>query len=157
MNDYFDRLFRFNNWANRTIGDCMIDNGIDDHDCIRLMSHLQLAQSNWYKRIVGQQEDQPVWQILELPRLLSELDSNGQLWLEYIQKLHSGSFVEWRNYNNLAGQPLGNNVQDLLAHVVNHATYHRGQIARRIRELGFTPPTTDYVLFAKIFPTERAS
>jgi uncharacterized damage-inducible protein DinB len=156
MNDYFDRLFRFNNWANREIGDCLTENGIDDHDCIKLMSHLQLAQANWYKRIAGQQDDQPVWQTLELPQLLAELDSNGKLWLVYIQTLHSDNFVEWRAYNNLAGQPQENTVQDLLVHVVNHATYHRGQIARRIRELGFTPPTTDYVLFAKNFPAERA-
>lgn len=155
MNEYFERLFHFNNWANHTIAHCLVENNIDDPDCIKLLSHLLLAQSNWYKRIAGQQEDEPVWQILELPQLITGLESNGELWPKYVRDLSPGNFREWKNYNNLAGQPQENTVQDLLAHVVNHATYHRGQIARRIRELGFTPPTTDYVLFAKNFPTEK--
>ncbi|WAC15231.1 DinB family protein [Dyadobacter pollutisoli] len=156
MNDYFDRLFRFNSWANAALGNFLIDNNIEDYDCIRLMSHLQLAQSNWYKRIVGQQEDEPVWQVLELRPLTVELDNNGELWLKYVQTLDPDEFNNWVAYNNLAGQPQENTTQDLLAHVVNHATYHRGQVARRIRELGFTPPTTDYVLFARNFPAKRA-
>jgi uncharacterized damage-inducible protein DinB len=39
--------------------------------------------------------------------------------------------------------PLG----ETLRHVVNHSTYHRGQIANFIRMLGATPPTTDLVFF----------
>jgi uncharacterized damage-inducible protein DinB len=155
MNDYFDRLFRFNNWANHMVGQFLADNHIDDHDCIKLMSHLLLAQSNWYKRITGQQEDEPVWQMLDLNQLTTGLEANGELWRIYVQTLSADDFSEWKAYNNLAGQPLENTVQDLLAHIVNHATYHRGQIVRRIRELGFTPPSTDYVLFARKFPPEQ--
>jgi len=33
-------------------------------------------------------------------------------------------------------------------HVVNHATYHRGQIASKLRRLGVTPPITDMVWWA---------
>jgi uncharacterized damage-inducible protein DinB len=32
-------------------------------------------------------------------------------------------------------------------HVVNHATYHRGQIAAKLGRLGITPPMTDFVLW----------
>jgi len=155
MNDYFQRLFQFNSWANSVVGSFLSDYQIEDPDCIKLMSHLFLAQSNWYKRITGQQEDQPVWQILELPLIISELKENDAIWFEYIQPLNPSNFNDWIAYNNLAGQPQENIVQDLLAHVVNHATYHRGQIVRRIRELGFAPPSTDYVLFARSHPLDR--
>jgi uncharacterized damage-inducible protein DinB len=30
---------------------------------------------------------------------------------------------------------------------VNHATYHRGQLASMLRQLGKTPPSTDLVRF----------
>ena len=30
---------------------------------------------------------------------------------------------------------------------VNHATFHRGQLAEKLRKLGRTPPATDYILF----------
>jgi uncharacterized damage-inducible protein DinB len=31
-----------------------------------------------------------------------------------------------------------------MRHVVNHATYHRGQLVTLLRQLGRTPPPTDY-------------
>jgi uncharacterized damage-inducible protein DinB len=36
---------------------------------------------------------------------------------------------------------------ELFQHVLNHSTYHRGQIALLIRQLGHAPPATDYRLF----------
>ena len=38
-------------------------------------------------------------------------------------------------------------LSDTLIHVVNHSTYHRGQAASQIRELGSVPPGTDYFLY----------
>ena len=31
--------------------------------------------------------------------------------------------------------------------VVNHSTYHRGQAATQLRQLGQTPPNTDLIAF----------
>ena len=152
MNDYFVRLFQFNNWANKIVCNFLIQNQIDDSDCISLMSHLLLAQSNWYKRIIGEQNDQPVWNIIELPELLKQLEENGIVWLDYVRTLDPGHFGKSMDYHNMAGQPFRNSIQDTLVHVVNHATYHRGQIILRIRESGFVPPSTDYIQFARIFP-----
>lgn len=36
---------------------------------------------------------------------------------------------------------------DLLTHVVNHSTYHRGQVATMLRQVGAVPPATDFLLF----------
>jgi len=35
----------------------------------------------------------------------------------------------------------------ILAHVVNHSSYHRGQVATLLRQLGATPSSTDLLLF----------
>jgi uncharacterized damage-inducible protein DinB len=43
-------------------------------------------------------------------------------------------------------QPLG----ETLMHVVNHATYHRGQAASLIRQLGGTPQSTDYFTYCLV-------
>jgi uncharacterized damage-inducible protein DinB len=34
-----------------------------------------------------------------------------------------------------------------LRHVVNHATYHRGQVAAKLKRLGIEPPMTDLVFW----------
>jgi hypothetical protein len=31
--------------------------------------------------------------------------------------------------------------------VVNHSTYHRGQVAAMLRQVGTAPPPTDYLVF----------
>jgi uncharacterized damage-inducible protein DinB len=36
----------------------------------------------------------------------------------------------------------------VLRHVGNHGTYHRGQIATMMRQVGVAPPSTDYFLWA---------
>jgi uncharacterized damage-inducible protein DinB len=34
-----------------------------------------------------------------------------------------------------------------VSHMVNHATYHRGQVASLLRQLGYQPPRTDMIYF----------
>jgi uncharacterized damage-inducible protein DinB len=36
---------------------------------------------------------------------------------------------------------------ELIQHIANHSTYHRGQVALLLRQLRETPPATDYRLF----------
>lgn len=35
----------------------------------------------------------------------------------------------------------------IIRHVVNHATYHRGQVAAMLRQSGHTPPSTDLLYY----------
>jgi uncharacterized damage-inducible protein DinB len=37
----------------------------------------------------------------------------------------------------------------VLRHVVNHSTYHRGQVASKLKRFGIEQPGTDFVLWAK--------
>ena len=36
---------------------------------------------------------------------------------------------------------------EMVQHVVNHSTYHRGQVALLLRQLGHRPPPTDFAVF----------
>lgn len=36
---------------------------------------------------------------------------------------------------------------ELIQHLLNHSTYHRGQVALLLRQLGQSPPATDFRLF----------
>ena len=41
-------------------------------------------------------------------------------------------------YKNMKGDPFEDPIQDTLFHVVNHSTYHRGQITTMLREMNIT-------------------
>jgi uncharacterized damage-inducible protein DinB len=51
-------------------------------------------------------------------------------------------------YRSLRGMMVSLPRWAVLRHVVNHGTYHRGQIANMMRQVGAAPPSTDYFLWA---------
>ncbi|NIJ52487.1 DinB family protein [Dyadobacter arcticus] len=151
MKTFFLRFFDFNYWANQTIAEFLIEHNIQDEQIIRIMSHLVHAQSNWYYRVLKQQADVPVWNNLPLVAISDGLASNGELWVELINTFNEEDFNEKLDYKNMAGEPFLNTVSDVLTHLVNHSTYHRGQVIYLIRSLGIAPPGTDYIRYAKMF------
>ncbi len=50
-------------------------------------------------------------------------------------------------FTRLNGDPDRARLDFLLQHVVNHATYHRGQVATQIRMVGGVPPATDLLRY----------
>ena len=52
------------------------------------------------------------------------------------------------SYRNFEGKELRLPLWTVLRHVVNHATYHRGQVASKLKRLGVEPPSTDLVVWA---------
>lgn len=53
------------------------------------------------------------------------------------------------SYRSLKGDSHTNVLADIMVHVVNHASYHRGQVTTMLRQLGQTPLPTDYILFLR--------
>jgi len=51
------------------------------------------------------------------------------------------------SYVNTSGQTFAYELWKMLAHVVNHSTYHRGQITTMLRQVGAKPVSTDLLLF----------
>ena len=51
--------------------------------------------------------------------------------------------AETFTYRNLAGVETTRVKWQIFRHIVNHGTYHRGQIANMLRQLGMKPPSTD--------------
>ena len=66
---------------------------------------------------------------------------------EFIRGLRDADLdreVEFTRLNGEADRaPLG----FLLQHVANHATYHRGQVASQMRQVGAVPPATDLLRY----------
>ena len=55
---------------------------------------------------------------------------------------------------SLKGEASTQQLGGMLLHVANHSTYHRGQVATLLRQLGQTPEVTDLILYLR---QQRAS
>lgn len=60
------------------------------------------------------------------------------------------------SYANLAGTAFASPLWQMLRHVVNHSTYHRGQAVTMLRQLGAPAPSTDLIHFFRTGGLEDA-
>ena len=66
---------------------------------------------------------------------------------QFLDSLDPGRLPEVVSYVNLKGETFAYPLGRMLQHVVNHASYHRGQITTLLRQLGATPLSTDLLLY----------
>ncbi len=53
-------------------------------------------------------------------------------------------------YHNSKGESFSQPVHEVVLHVFNHSTYHRGQLITMMRQLGDTnPPSTDFINYTR--------
>ncbi|MCI0434364.1 MAG: DinB family protein [Gemmatimonadetes bacterium] len=65
----------------------------------------------------------------------------------FLEALEDAALDRVFEYTSLAGETRSCALDHSLRHVVNHASYHRGQITTLLRQLGATPVATDLVLY----------
>jgi uncharacterized damage-inducible protein DinB len=82
--------------------------------------------------------------LLAVRRKLNEVRSNREKWLS---SLHEDDLEKDLRYRNLQGQFYAYPLWQQLAHVVNHSTYHRGQVTTMMRQLGTGGVSSDLLLY----------
>ena len=83
---------------------------------------------------------------------LSGLIEKKQTQLDFfLNKATEESLAEKISYQNTQGQTFMTSIRDILLHVHTHSSYHRGQIANILRELGEVPVNTDYITYVRKF------
>ena len=117
---------------------------------IRLtLLHLMQADYRWLQRLNG-------IPIVEIPSDWQHADKNSMLsaWSNIQEQLVSRvkEIVPSGNPNikfiTAKGDPYELPFADVIAHLVNHSTYHRGQLVNMMRLADVKPESTDYFLFA---------
>jgi uncharacterized damage-inducible protein DinB len=105
------------------------------------MTHLYAAEWAWYERWHGVSPTS----LLTADRF-GDLATLRQAWAEHERKMRAfvdglsgddvGRVIEFRLFNGAAG---ASPIWQMVQHVVNHASYHRGQITTMLRQLGAAP------------------
>ena len=148
MKEHFSRLVAYNNWANSIVINSITQNNIDEEAILLLASHIANAQRNWYFRMIGQQDDIPLWEQWQGADLEFQFAKSSSLWFSHLDQMTEHDFDSQISYKNMGGEPCTNNVTDILTHMTNHATHHRSQIIYLMRKLSVPVPGTDFILFA---------
>lgn len=108
------------------------------------LAHIYQADRIWLSRVQGEPRmtltdpgEEHTLDVLrrDWPVLLER-------WVSALQDQDADRMVTFRN---LKGVWFEHRLWQVVLHVVNHATYHRGQVAAMFRQLGKVPPGTDLI------------
>jgi len=66
---------------------------------------------------------------------------------QFLEELTEERLHRRLDYINLQGERYGYPLIDQMKHLVNHSTYHRGQVALQLRSLGRKADSTDYLWY----------
>ena len=149
MKDYFLKLYQYNAWANQRVIECLDRQQVKDEKILCIFGHLVCAQLIWFNRLKGLPKSSlQLWGNYSVFELKSIAEEASRSWLGFIAE--EDQFDRVLKYTNYVGDYYETNIRDLMTHLVNHCTYHRGQVAVLLREKRFEPVNTDFVTYDRI-------
>ena len=77
-------------------------------------------------------------------------------WRQWASSLTDERAAAAVHYTDLKGNPYSQPLWQIILHVVNHGTHHRGQVSGFLRTLGYQPPPLDLVAFHRAQAAARA-
>jgi len=108
--------------------------------------HVYAADRIWLSRVLAEPratfvdpEDR------DLTLLQSEWPALQQRWKLWLRDFGDGDEARQISYKDLRGNPYTQPVWQIVLHLVNHGTHHRGQVSGFLRAMGHTPPALDLI------------
>jgi uncharacterized damage-inducible protein DinB len=110
----------------------------------KTITHLAGSAKLWSLRLAGEPYT-GLPTVAEIPDVATALARLGEAYAVFarVAPEWEATKTETFTYRNVAGVEMTKVRWQVFRHIINHGTYHRGQLANMLRQLGVTPPTTD--------------
>lgn len=148
MQAHLIHMFKFNEWATREIARS-VEKYFDDEKIKSLLSHIVAAEHLWLNRVLQNNIYISPWKIYSLQECVDESVKLTKKWINLLESCDEAKLRERIEYINSKGEKFSNNIKDIAIHIVNHSSYHRGQIAQVLKQRGGTPVLTDYIHYQR--------
>jgi len=151
LKEHFLHLLKYNDWATREAAKSLKDLDRKDDRLIELLSHIVSAQKVWLSRTLQRDTYTNPWQTHTIEECMSLSISQTAEWINLLEGLRDNELDKRIEYSNTKGDRFANTIKDIVAHLINHSTYHRAQIAQLVRQSGGEPAKTDYIVYQREF------
>lgn len=157
MKEMLQKLAAYNVWANHKLMYCIqqqeenmwYQQKPSSFDSLyKTILHMWDAESAWWQRvklheriIIPSVNFEP-----SLKDACNGLSQQSMQWEEWIKAASDMALQHVFQYNNSRKEQFKQPVNEVILHVFNHATFHRGQLITMLRQLGVTTalPQTDF-------------
>ena len=133
----------YNLWANQRIKG-IIKESKESVKLNRLFSHIINAQHIWNHRMMKKDYTFGIWESHPFETHSELIQTNHANSIQYLNTVGLDEFITYRDTQD---QPGRSNPVQVTTHIVNHGTYHRGQIIHILQDLGEPTVATDYIDF----------
>ena len=156
--DAIRELYDYNHWANQRVlsamtpltDDMFTRNMGNSFVSLRdTLAHILGAEWIWLERWLERSpkallsaSEFPTLQALERRWAAVRLDQN-----QYIQTLVPDRLNDDVSYTNTRGERYSYALWRQMLHVLNHSSYHRGQVTTLLRQMGAEPASTDLLVY----------
>jgi uncharacterized damage-inducible protein DinB len=118
----------------------------------KTLLHVWDAESVWWQRL--KLSENVVWQSTikeySIEEVIMGLQQQDKLFVEWITDATVAALEHVFAYQNSKKEQFKQPVFQMLLHLFNHGTYHRGQLVTMLRELGVEKiPPTDFIVFSR--------
>lgn len=144
-------------WASRRLVDAVArlspedlkrDFQTADHSALGTLVHVFAADRIWLARVTGA-PNQPFISDADYSLAVLQNDWPALLerWQQWAQAVTDESAQASVAYKDTQGNAFSRPLWQLVLHVVNHGTHHRGQVSGFLRAMGQTPPPLDLTAY----------
>jgi len=144
---FFNQLFDYNFFCNKKLIETCSSIDVLPEKSIWLFSHILNTHHRWNAKLLNKEVTYELFQIHEIRDWGDIHYENQRSSFEITSNVDD--FERRIDYENDEGRLFTNTVQDILFHIINHSTHHRGQIATDFRLNELEPIPLDYVLYKR--------
>ncbi|CAN5252748.1 damage-inducible protein DinB [soil metagenome] len=161
MKQLLQQYSAYNLWANKRIVETIKLLSADQTDQTIVSSfpsikktaeHMMDAESMWWQRLklaehVERPSEKNQMNFDEISKLLL---LSSQQWLNWVQETSESNLTHVFAYYNTKKEHFKQPIHEMLMHLFNHQTYHRGQLVLMLRQSGVDKiPATDFIAFTR--------
>lgn len=151
----------YHSWANQTLLSAIVNlpDEVQKKDVVSSFSslyttvvHMWNAEYIWWQRLKLQ--ERIIGPAETFSGSLKEAQYNilnqNKKWEEWLQAAQDYQLQHVFQYKNSKGEQFKQPVYQMMMHVFNHATYHRGQLVTILRQLDIKKiPATDFIVWSR--------
>ncbi len=125
------------------------DTGISFQSFTGTLQHIYKAELLWFRRV--QNDLYPKIGDITIPDHIEQWQElwNGLhfAWIRWAETIEESGWEETVIHRTTSGSEMQLPRWQVIMHLVNHGSYHRGQLASLMRQAGLRPPSTDLIAF----------
>ena len=117
------------------------------------VAHTYAAEWAWHSRWQGHSPTAllPPDQFADVASIRAVWSAHEAKMRAFLEELGDNGIARVFDYKLLSGQPGSSPFWQMLQHVVNHASYHRGQVTTMLRQIGAVPAKSmDMIAFYRL-------